>query len=408
MGGRSLDVLEIDAASNTGVDHIRDLRENVRYAPAHGPYKIYVIDEVHMLSTSAFNALLKTLEEPPAHVKFVFATTDPQKIPPTILSRCQRFDLRRIPVRGIVDRLQEIVASEEGLDVDEGALLAIARGAEGGMRDAQSALDQLISFRTGTISEEDVLSVFGLVSLNVLEQLAGAVLSGDVPAAMEHVAGLDQDGKDLERLVIELLEHFRNLLIFKYGGETASSDELTEEQWKVIREQAEQSEPERLLRVVDLLSATHAEMRYALSRRTLLETCLIKAARAATVVGIDELIRQVEEIRRDIHSHSMGPKNSPGKSGSAVEEAPVPLAAADTTAGKGSVLAQSGKKSAPKPPQSSLVDSDHVPEATSPPQKPLGKNRGEWYNNEVVQRAIEVFDGDILDVRDSSTQEPEN
>ena len=154
--GNSLDVLEIDAASNTGVDNVRDLRENVRYAPARGPFKIYIIDEVHMLSVAAFNALLKTLEEPPAHVKFIFATTEPQKVPATILSRCQRFDLRRISMSDIVERLSEIAEAEK-IEIDEDALLAIARGAEGGLRDAESALDQFIAFRGKTSAKKTSL-----------------------------------------------------------------------------------------------------------------------------------------------------------------------------------------------------------------------------------------------------------
>src|SRR6266404_3419655 len=161
--GRSLDVLEIDGASNRGIDEVRELRDTVRYAPARGKFKIYIIDEVHMLTKEAFNALLKTLEEPPAHVKFLFATTEPQKVLPTILSRCQRFDLRRIPANLIVKHLGDIAALEK-VQIDEGALHAIARGADGGMRDAECALDQLISFCGNKIVEEDVLSMFGLTA----------------------------------------------------------------------------------------------------------------------------------------------------------------------------------------------------------------------------------------------------
>ncbi len=161
--GRSLDVLEIDGASNNGVEQVRELRDTVRYAPARGKFKIYIIDEVHMLTTQAFNALLKTLEEPPAHVKFIFATTEPQKVLPTILSRCQRFDLRRIPANLIVKHLKEI-SKKEKVAIDDEALAAIARGAEGGLRDAESTLDQLIAFCGNKIAEADVLSVFGLVA----------------------------------------------------------------------------------------------------------------------------------------------------------------------------------------------------------------------------------------------------
>ncbi|MEI8207316.1 MAG: DNA polymerase III subunit gamma/tau, partial [Kiritimatiellales bacterium] len=168
MKGSSLDVIEIDGASNRGIDAVQELRDNVRYAPIRGPFKIYIIDEVHMLTREAFNAILKTLEEPPPHVKFFFATTEPQKVLTTILSRCQRFDLRRISIADITAQLQKI-SKAEGIKISADALLAIARGAEGGLRDAESALDQLVSFRGKTIEEADVLSVFGLISRAQLE-----------------------------------------------------------------------------------------------------------------------------------------------------------------------------------------------------------------------------------------------
>src|SRR3954469_6466200 len=181
--GRSLDVMEIDGASNRGIDEIRELRETAKYAPAGSKFKIYIIDEVHMLTKEAFNALLKTLEEPPAHVKFMFATTEPEKVLPTILSRCQRFDLRRIPVALIVKHLSHI-AGQEKVKIDDAALYAIARGAEGGMRDAESALDQLISFCGDKIEEGDVLSMFGLAAESQILNLSKAVLAGEVQTAL--------------------------------------------------------------------------------------------------------------------------------------------------------------------------------------------------------------------------------
>src|SRR6516165_9645659 len=210
--GRSLDVLEIDGASNNGVEQVRELRETCKYAPAKSPFKIYIIDEVHMLSTAAFNALLKTLEEPPAHVKFMFATTDPEKVLPTILSRCQRFDLRRIPTALITKHLAHI-AKLEKVKIDEFALHAIARGADGGMCDAESTLDQLISFCGDKIEEPDVLSMFGLAAQAQLLELSRAVLSGQVEPALRELNDLAKQGKDLGRLVSDLLNHFRNLLI---------------------------------------------------------------------------------------------------------------------------------------------------------------------------------------------------
>src|SRR5258705_10895909 len=188
--GRSIDVLEIDGASNNGVEQVRELRETVKYVPASSKFKIYIIDEVHMLSTAAFNALLKTLEEPPAHVKFLFATTDPEKVLPTILSRCQRYDLRRIPVSLITQQLAAIATTEK-VQVDPAALYAIARGAEGAMRDAESTLDQLISFCGETIEEPDVLSMFGLTAQSQLLELSRAVLAGEIetpPRALNDLA----------------------------------------------------------------------------------------------------------------------------------------------------------------------------------------------------------------------------
>src|SRR6478752_3759856 len=194
--GRSLDVLEIDGASNRGIEEVRELRETVKYAPATSRFKIYIIDEVHMLTKEAFNALLKTLEEPPAHVKFMFATTEPEKILPTILSRCQRFDLRRIPSTLIVKHLAEI-AAKEGVEIEDAALHAIARGAEGGMRDAESTLDQLISFCGNKIQENDVLSMFGLAARTQLLALARAIIAGDATTALRELNDLARNGKDL-------------------------------------------------------------------------------------------------------------------------------------------------------------------------------------------------------------------
>ncbi|MBP7830762.1 MAG: DNA polymerase III subunit gamma/tau [Kiritimatiellae bacterium] len=294
--GNCLDVLEIDAASNTGVDNVRDLRENARYAPARCPFKVYIIDEVHMLSPAAFNALLKTLEEPPPHVKFVFATTEPQKIPATILSRCQRFDLRRISGRDIVGRLTEI-AKEEKVRVDTDALLAIARGAEGGLRDAESALDQLIAFRGKTIREEDVLAVFGLVARQTLDELMEAVLKGDVATAVRRVGDLDRSGKDLQRLVFELLEQARHIVICQYTGADPAGLELTETQAESIRRQAALCDAGRVLRVVDILTEVEGRIRYALSRRALIETALIRCGRAATTVTLEELLTRVNQLK---------------------------------------------------------------------------------------------------------------
>lgn len=296
VSGSSLDVIEIDGASNRGIGDVQELRDNVRYAPVRGPFKIYIIDEVHMLTREAFNAILKTLEEPPPHVKFFFATTEPQKVLTTILSRCQRFDLRRISVADITSQLQKICKAEE-ITISDDALLAISRGAEGGLRDAESALDQLVSFRGKTIEEADVLSVFGLISREQLEGLACGILSGDIPAILEAVATIDGSGKDMQRVVLELLDHFRNLLIVMHAKKDLEAFDIPAAQIDVLKAQAEKTSDGRLLRIIDLLIDADGRMRYALSKRTLLEAALIRASRAATVATVDELMRQVAALK---------------------------------------------------------------------------------------------------------------
>lgn len=296
VSGSSLDVIEIDGASNRGIADVQELRDNVRYAPVRGPFKIYIIDEVHMLTREAFNAILKTLEEPPPHVKFFFATTEPQKVLTTILSRCQRFDLRRISVADITDQLKKI-SSAEGITISEDALLAIARGAEGGLRDAESALDQLISFRGTTIEEADVLSVFGLISREQLEGLTDGILNGQVPNILKAVDAIDRSGKDMQRVVLELLDHFRNLLVVLHAKGDLEAFDIPAAQIDTLKRQAGQINDGRLLRIIDLLIDADSRMRYALSKRTLLEAALIRASRAATVATVDELMKQVSALK---------------------------------------------------------------------------------------------------------------
>jgi len=298
ISGSSLDVIEIDGASNRGIGDVQELRDNVRYAPVRGPFKIYIIDEVHMLTREAFNAILKTLEEPPPHVKFFFATTEPQKVLLTILSRCQRFDLRRISVADITAQLQRIAKAEQ-IKISADALLAIARGAEGGLRDAESALDQLISFRGKNIEEADVLSVFGLISREQLEKIADSILDGNIPVLIEAIAKIDQGGKDMQRIVLELIDHFRNVLIVLHIAPGSDAFDLPEAQIDLLKKQAAQSSDERLLRIVDLLIDADSRMRYALSKRTLLEAALIRASRAATVASVDELMQQVAALKNE-------------------------------------------------------------------------------------------------------------
>ncbi len=293
--GNSMDVLEIDGASNRGIDEIRNLRENVRYTPSNGKYKIYIIDEVHMLTKEAFNALLKTLEEPPAHVKFLFATTEPEKMLPTILSRCQRFDLRRIPTRLIIEQLSKIAKSDK-VKIEPAALSAIARGAEGGMRDAQSTLDQLISFCGDKIAEEDVLSMFGLAAFAQIESLATAILEDDAPKALASLGKTADAGKDLARLLADLLEYFRNLLVIQVSGEKAGLD-LPDDELDVLRKQAKTVEADVTLRVLDILAAAEGRIKWAASKRILLELTVLKAIHARNAVSLDSVLNTLNDLR---------------------------------------------------------------------------------------------------------------
>ncbi len=304
--GRSLDVLEIDGASNNGVEQVRELRETCRYAPARSKFKIYIIDEVHMLSNAAFNALLKTLEEPPAHVKFFFATTEPQKVLPTILSRCQRFDLRRIPANLIVKHLKEI-AKKEKVSIDDAALAAIARGAEGGLRDAESALDQLIAFCGNKIAESDVLSVFGLVAHDRIAALTDAIIDGETTKALKVLKNLDEVGKDLQRLSADLLDHFRNLLVVTLGEDGSESLQLPDTETGLLKAQAERVDSDAVLRIIDALAAAEGRLRYALSKRIFFEIALVKAIKARDMVGIDGVLKKLNELKAGL---SINPRGS--------------------------------------------------------------------------------------------------
>jgi len=304
--GRSLDVLEIDGASNNGVDQVRELRDTAKFAPASGKYKIYIIDEVHMLSTAAFNALLKTLEEPPPHVKFLFATTDPEKVLPTILSRCQRFDLRRIPAALIVKHLAWI-AEQEKVSIDPDALLAIARGADGGMRDAESTLDQLISFCGERIVESDVLSMFGLAARAQLMHLVDALLEGDIATTLRLLEELTSSGKDLGRLLADLLNHFRNLLLFQVSGSEAGLLNVSEAEMGALTRQAKHIDADALTRVMEVLSAAEGRQREVASKRIFMEVTLLKVIQAREATSLDAVLKQLKAMRDQVPAAPVAP-----------------------------------------------------------------------------------------------------
>jgi DNA polymerase-3 subunit gamma/tau len=295
--GNAVDVLEIDGASNTGVNDVREIIENVRYQPAKSRFKIYIIDEVHMLSTSAFNALLKTLEEPPAHVKFIFATTDPHKVPHTIHSRCQRYDFRRIPAGLIVERLAAIAAADD-IQVTERGLYLIAREAEGSMRDAQSLFDQVIAFAGNKIRDEDVSGALGLADRSLLFDLAAAILARNPSKALEVVEQLHRFGYDLRRFVRELLEHARNLSVAKLAGSDELLGEMPKEEREEIGRQAQQSSHEDLDRIFRVLLEAETEIARVPYPKLVLDMVVIKLATLTPVLPADELLRRLDAAQR--------------------------------------------------------------------------------------------------------------
>jgi DNA polymerase-3 subunit gamma/tau len=351
--GRSLDVLEIDAASNRGIDEIRELRETCRYTPASGKFKIYIIDEVHMLTKEAFNALLKTLEEPPAHVKFMFATTDPEKVLPTILSRCQRFDLRRIPV-ALISKHIEHIAKKEKVKIEPTALYAIARGAEGALRDAESTLDQLISFCGEKIEEADVLSMFGLVAQGQLLDLARAVLAGEIEPALRQLNDFADHGKDLGRLLSDLLNHFRNLLIFQVSRGDLAMLEISEAEGAALAEQSKMIGHEGLTRILEVFADAEMRLRDAASKKILIEVALLRAIEARTAVNLDSVLKQLQSLREGgevvsipVAAPKPPPARSPFRADSGAGVSPAKHIATETPSGAGETPAEAGGTPAP-------------------------------------------------------------
>jgi DNA polymerase-3 subunit gamma/tau len=275
-----------------------------------------------MLTKEAFNALLKTLEEPPAHVKFMFATTEPEKVLPTILSRCQRYDLRRIPVTLMVKYLAKIARLEE-VNIDEVALIAIARGADGCLRDAESTLDQLISFCGEKIMETDVLSMFGLAARSQVQALAGAVLAGDMDAVLSRLDDLARNGKDLGRLLSDLLNHFRNLLLFQVAGGNLSMLEVTETEAAVLKDQSGAVRTDALMRVMEVLTDCEGRLREATSKKILVEVTLLKAIQARTAFSLDEVLGQLQRLRA---ASAAGAPPAPAELREAAGSIPAPMA----------------------------------------------------------------------------------
>ena len=296
----NLDILEIDAASNNGVDEIRDLREKVKYPPQNGRYRVYIIDEVHMLSQGAFNALLKTLEEPPAYVVFILATTEPQKLPATILSRCQRFDFRRIPAEQIIRRMR--VALEEGkIPADDAALARIARAAEGGMRDAWSIMDMCLGYvqEDGQrLTESLVVQVLGAADRGFLFDFADRLISADAAGALQKIDEMMRMGREVQVFVRDVSAHLRALMLADVCGESSAADllELTEEDAAAYVAQARRTSHTRLMRMLDLFLQSEADMKWASQPRFALETAAIRACEPEESLQLEALISRVDEL----------------------------------------------------------------------------------------------------------------
>jgi len=295
--GNSIDVQEIDGASNRRINEVREIRENVKYRPSRGRYKVYIIDEVHMLTEEAFNALLKTLEEPPPHVIFVFATTEPHKVPPTIVSRCQRFPFQRISSDIICHRISEI-ASAEKINIEEDAIRLIAHSSEGSLRDALSLLDQLVSFSTPPINVKDVQEILGLFDTHLVLETIDAILNGDLKRILETIHKIYEEGSDLKQFYLNLITYFRHLLIAKLT-EKASLVDLPDYEWEILRNIAKNQSISHLEQLFDLLISEQGVIKTTTQPRFILEALLIKMAEFKKVVPIEVIIERLSSLKKE-------------------------------------------------------------------------------------------------------------
>jgi DNA polymerase III subunit gamma/tau len=346
--GISLDVLEIDGASNRGIDDIRQINETVGYSTASGRYKIYIIDEVHMLTKEAFNALLKTLEEPPEKVKFFFATTEPHKVLPTILSRCQRFNLNRIPLAEISGKLKRM-AEEQGFSAEEDALRLIASRADGGLRDAESLLDQILSFHDGlSIDSDTAAAILGVMPQDTFFRLDNAAQSGNLAEAFEIAEEVFARGRDLTHFVEMLSEHFRNLLVIKLSGSNSPLLTLSESAREKYEESAKKYRKEQCLELLDHLVKVQQEIRFAPSPRIALEAALLYVIRSVHKIPIEVVVRRLAELEN--------------KAASPMAERPAPA--------KEAPLEPSAPKPQPPSPPKAETTSVKKTEKATPPNKP--------------------------------------
>ena len=425
--GTSLDVIEIDGASNNSVDNVRDIRENVQFTPTQGKFKIYYIDEVHMLTSAAFNALLKTLEEPPEHVKFIFATTEPNKILPTIISRCQRFDLRPIPTETIAKHLQYI-ATQEGVHLDDPAAWAIAKGADGGMRDAQSMLDQLVAFCGESITEQNVLEIFGFTSRETVASLTSSILSKDSPKALDLIHQQAESGKELSQLLGELIGCLRALLVTRLDP-NAGNEGFAAEIWDPLVAASEGIQTDRILNLIDVLADSEGRMKWASNKRLHFEIGIIKAIQSLNDARISDVIKALAGAGSlsDLQTPSETPHSTPTPPVPAPAPAsPAPPASASPATPSSNPAPQASEAelpptkeaSEPEPKAKRSLDAliDAAPEATAeptpalnaPPQateqssaepaneeEPSPVDDDSFYQDPLIQEALKVFEGTI-------------
>lgn len=314
--GSSMNVIEIDAASNNGVDNIRDIKEQVKYSPTEGKYKVYIIDEVHMLSIGAFNALLKTLEEPPSYVIFILATTESHKIPITILSRCQKYDFRRISIHTIAARLQELMKKEQ-VEVEEKAIRYIAKVADGSMRDALSLLDQCIAFYLGqTITYDKVLDVLGAVDTEIYQRLLNAILEQDAAKVMNFIEEIIWQGKDLSQFITDFMWYLRNLLLMQSGDVKEDTLDISSDNLAVMKQDAEKVDAAVLMRYIRVLSELQGQIKYSTSKRILTEVSFIKLCKPQMEQNYDSIldrIRQMETKIQELETRPVAAVPSPAQ-----------------------------------------------------------------------------------------------
>ncbi len=313
MAGSSMDVLEIDGASNRGIEEIRNLRENVKFMPSSGKYKIYIIDEVHMLTPEAFNALLKTLEEPPPHVKFIFATTMPQKVLPTILSRCQRFDFRKITNAEIVQKLH-FISKEEKIKIDEEALFTIARSSDGSLRDAESTLDQLVNLYQKEIKSEDVTKLLGIVPQDRIIQFVDGIESNNTAEVIKLINDLVHEGKDISRFANDVCEHFRNMLVLKLGKDAGQILSLPESYVKKIKQQSDKFSQQELFYIINILLNIQSKIKYSFDPKIPLEIAAAKFSQRNKIVELENILEKFNNLKKMLETNDFNKQNTSLKS----------------------------------------------------------------------------------------------